>query len=203
MLMLCSNGLSSNQLLSAIVPFVCKNGTAALVVTADNEYKDKNYHVPRSMEELQSLGLSVNLFDIDISPAEQLLSYDVVEFIGGNPFYLLDSIHKHNAADTLLEIATKKILIGWSAAAFVFGPSLELVNQYSPEMNFMGLSDLRALSLTPICVLPHYSRFLDRYDRFEEKCREYELSHNTEVIRLNDGDGLLIQGNQRTVIRAQ
>ena len=128
MLILCSNGLSSKQLLSSIVPFVDKGGTSALVVTADNQYKDKNYHVPRCMEELQSLGLTVDLFDIDISPVEQLLSYDVVEFIGGNPFYLLDSIHRHNATDTLQEIATKKILIGWSAAAFVFGPSLELAN---------------------------------------------------------------------------
>lgn len=203
MLILCSNGLSSKQLLSSIVPFVDKGDTSALVVTADNQYKDKNYHVPRCMEELQSLGLTVDLFDIDISPVEQLLSCDVVEFIGGNPFYLLDSIHRHNATDTLQEIATKKILIGWSAAAFVFGPSLELVNQYSPDMNFVGLSDLKALSLTPICVLPHYNRFLDRYDQFEDKCREYEISHDTVVIRLNDGDGLLLQGDQRTVIRAQ
>lgn len=82
--------MSGKQLLSSIVPFVDKGGTSALVVTADNQYKDKNYHVPRCMEELQSLGLTVDLFDIDISPVEQLLSYDVVEFIGGNPFYLLD-----------------------------------------------------------------------------------------------------------------
>ena len=203
MLMLCSNGLSSKNLLSAIVPFVDKGGTSALVVTADNQYKDKNYHIPRCTKELQSLGLTVDLFDIDISPAEQLLSYDVVEFIGGNPFYLLDSIYRHNATDTLQKIATNKLLIGWSAAAFVFGPSLELVNQYSPDMNFVGLSDLRALSLTSICVLPHYNHFLDRYERFEDKCREYEISHNTLVIRLNDGDGLLLQGEQGTVIRAQ
>lgn len=56
--------MSSKQLLSSIVPFVDKGGTSALVVTADNQYKDKNYHVPRCMEELQSLGLTVDLFDM-------------------------------------------------------------------------------------------------------------------------------------------
>ena len=42
MLVLCSNGLSSEKLLSAIKDKMvdCKN--AALVVTADNEYKEKN-----------------------------------------------------------------------------------------------------------------------------------------------------------------
>ena len=112
MLTLCSNGLSSKQLLSAITPFVRKGHTAAIVVTADNEYKHKNYHIPRNIEELQSLNLSTDLFDIDVSSAEQLLSYDVVEFIGGNPFYLLNSLRLHCSFDILKKIAQEKVLIG-------------------------------------------------------------------------------------------
>lgn len=202
MLILCSNGLTSNRLIEAVSPFICNDGMAALVVTADYEYKDKNYHVPRCTNELRALGLSVELFDLDVSAAKQLLSYDVVEFIGGNPFYLLDSIRRHNAADTLREAARKNVLIGWSAAAFVFGPSLELVNQYSPEMNFMGLADLTAASLTTICVLPHYDRFLHQFDQFEEKCQKFEAEHGCQVIRMNDGDGVLIQDNQTTIVHA-
>jgi len=34
-------------------------------------------------------------------------------------------------------MAREKVLIGWSAGALVMGPSLELVNGYSPEMNFL------------------------------------------------------------------
>ena len=40
------------------------------------------------------------------------------------------------------------------AAAFALGPTLELVNRYSPEMNFLGLTDLHGLSLTEVQVLP-------------------------------------------------
>ncbi len=192
MLVLCSNGLSSKEILSYTSEKVCFCKTAALVVTADNEYKESNYHVSRCVSELESLGLKVDVFDLDKQPAELLLDYGVVEFIGGNPYYLLHSIREHNTTEILKEIATNKILIGWSAAAFVFSPTLELVNCYSPEMNFLGLTDLRGLSLTQIQVLPHYSKFLSRFDRFEERCCEYEKEHNVNVIRINDGEGVFI-----------
>ena len=135
------------------------------------------------------------MFDLDKQPAELLLKYDVVEFIGGNPYYLLNSIRENNAAEILWELAAKKILIGWSAAAFVFGPTLELVNCYSPEMNFLGLTDLRGLSLTEVQVLPHYSKFLSRFDKFEETCCAYEKEKKDQVIRLNDGEGVFIDSD--------
>ena len=192
MLVLCSNGLSSEMLLSHLISKTVGCGTAALVVTADNEYKENNYHVPRCVSELQALNLNVDIFDLDKQPADLLLKYDVVEFIGGNPYYLLHTIRKNNSIEILRNIAANKILIGWSAAAFVFGPTLELVNCYSPEMNFLRLTDLRGLSLTQVQVLPHYSKFLSKFEKFEERCCAYEQKHNVHVIRINDGDGVFI-----------
>ncbi len=192
MLVLCSNGLSSNKILTYMKKKVVSCNTAALVVTADNEYKESNYHVARCIDELESLNLKVDLFDLDKQPATLLSDYDVVEFIGGNPYYLLHSIRENNAQGILRDIARNKVLIGWSAAAFVFSPTLELVNCYSPEMNFIGLTDLSALSLTGIQVLPHYNRFLSKFEDFEEKCCDYEKAHDVEVIRINDGEGVFI-----------
>ena len=82
MLILCSNGLTSEKLLASVSERAIDCKTAALVVTADNEYKEKNYHVQRCVEELKSLNLTVDIFDIDKQPAELLLNYDIVEFIG-------------------------------------------------------------------------------------------------------------------------
>ena len=192
MLILCSNGLSSDMLLSQLSSKMVDCKTAALVVTADNEYKENNYHVPRCVAELQSLNLNVDIFDLDKQPADQLLDYDVVEFIGGNPYYLLNSIREKNATEVLKDIAINKVLIGWSAAAFVFGPTLELVNCYSPEMNFLGLTDLSGLSVTDVQVLPHYDKYLSRFEKFEEKCCSYEKEKGVKVIRINDGDGVFI-----------
>ena len=201
MLILCSNGLTSEQLLTAVAARTSDKRSAALVVTADHEYKERNYHVPRCVKELSSLGLSVDLFDLDTAPAEALLSYDVVEFIGGNPFYLMHSIREHGAEPVLRTIAKERVLIGWSAAAFVFGPSLKLVNEYSPELNTAAMENLLGLSLTGAYILPHYSKFLNRFERFEERCGEYERSRQVQVIRLNDGEGVLIDGEDIAVCR--
>ena len=195
MLVLCSNGLSSENILKAMDKRIKNCSTAAVVVTADNEYKEENYHVNRVVGELESLNLYVDILDLDKIPAKNLLKYDVVEFIGGNPFYLLNSIREHNAIDVLKIIADTKVLIGWSAASFVFGPTLELVNIYSADMNFLGLKDLSGIRLTAVEVLPHYEKFLKRFDRFEEKCQIYEKEHSVKVIRLNDGEGVFIEGS--------
>ena len=203
MLLLCSNGLSSDSLREAVRHELGEAKKAALVVTADNEYKEKNYHVSRCVHELESLDLSVEMFDLDAQPAHRLLNYDVVEFIGGNPYYLLHSIRIRNAESILRKIALEKVLIGWSAAAFVFGPTLELVNCYSPEMNFLGLTDLSALALTEIQVLPHYRKFMEKFPNLEETCREYELFHKVAVVRLDDGDGIFTDQQKTVVIRKQ
>lgn len=192
MLILCSNGLSSNELLLQFKNKICNCKHAALVVTADPVYKKKNYHVPRCIQELESLGFTVDIFDLDVQPSEQLLQYDVVEFIGGNPYYLLNSIRSSNAIEPLRYLAEKKVLIGWSAAASVFGPTLDLLDQYTPEMNELGLTDLHGIALTDCIVLPHYSKFIHKFNHFEEICRAFEADNHVSVIRLNDGDGVFI-----------
>lgn len=59
-------------------------------------------------------------------------------------------------------------------------------------MNFLKLDDLSALKLTDVQILPHYSKFLKRYDNFEEKCLEYEKENQCSVFRINDGEGVII-----------
>ena len=203
MLVLCSNGLTSDAIITALRPYTDRLKNAAIVVTADHEYKEYNYHVPRCKEELKNFGLIADVLDIDTTPCEVLEEYDVVEFIGGNPFYLLSSIRKHEAEPVLRHIADSKLLIGWSAAAFVFGPSLALVNEYTPEMNIVGLQDLSALNLTGIEVLPHYNRFLNRFEHFEETCAKYEADNDVAIVRLNDGDTVLIANSEVRIIRAE
>ena len=193
MLLLCSDGLTSDKLLGCVKQF--GGLTAAVVVTADYEYKEKNYHVPRAVGELQKCGLSVDLFDIDFQPVRRLLNYDVTELIGGNPYYLLRSMRLCRAKDVLKELAEEKCLIGWSAGAIVLGPTIKIIDVYSPEMNLWGVKELTGMCLTDIQILPHYSRFEKRYDRFEQRCCEYETQNGCSVIRLNDGEGVLVDGN--------
>ena len=198
MLVICSNGLSSDKLLSEVKNKITGT-TAALVVTGDPEYKEKDWNVPRCKNELEQLGLTVSFFDLDFDNPNDLLKYDVVEFIGGNPFYLLDRIRKIKCENVLKEIVDKKVLIGWCAAALCFSPSIELINIYSPELNFVNLTDFKGLSLTDIIILPHYSKFINKFDRFEERCQEYEEKNNIIVVRLNDGEGIIITNEVKYV----
>ena len=200
MIILASNGLSSPPLLEAAGRCV-RPGKAALVVTADSVYKEKNYHVERTAGELERLGMTVECFDFDTQSPDALLDYDLAEMIGGNPYYLLRSIRLHGFADALREFAENRVLIGWSAGALVSGPTLELIDRYSPEMNEAGLTNLSALGLTDVQILPHYSRFLTRYENFEEICARYEQEKRCQVIRVNDGEGVLIRDGRSDVIR--
>lgn len=129
------------------------------------------------------------------------MQYDLVEMIGGNPYYLLGSIRKNGFDSVLRDFAEKRSLIGCSAGALVVTPSLELIDRYSPEMNIAGIRDLSALHLTDIQILPHYSKFVTRYDAFEEICVNYEQQNNCRVVRLNDGDAVLVSDGTETTIR--
>lgn len=193
MIILTSNGLSSDKLLNETKKFILPNMKAAIVTTASVGYKEKDWHIPRLTSELQQIGLTTNYFDFEFEDSHLLLQYDVVEIIGGNPFYLLNQLRLHDAKAVLCEIAKNKVLIGISGGSAVLQKSIRLIAQYSPEMNEgVQLNDLEGLALTDIEILPHYQRFLSRFDRFEERAQEYEQNNNCSVIRLNDGEGVFI-----------
>ncbi len=124
------------------------------------------------------------LFDLDKPSSKLLLNYDLVEFICRIPFYLLNLIQKNRTAEILREIATDKILIGWSIAAFVFDLMLERINCYSPKMKFLGLDSLEGLLLTQQELLPHYNKCIDKFYHFKEIYKSYEKQHIKKIIRL-------------------
>ena len=199
MIILCSNGLTSPELLRAAGQHVKAGGRAAIVVTADPEYKEKNYHVGRERKRLELLGLTVDLFDFDTQPAGALAAYDVVELNGGNPYYLLDSIRKHQGGQALRQVAERGMLIGWSAGALVLQRGIDIANRYISHMNFLNLDDFTGLGLTDVQILPHYSKQQLRDSGTEEKCRQYERKTGCEVIRLNDGDGIVLDGSPAVI----
>lgn len=96
MLILTSNGLSSDNLIKRMTEYCSSLSKAVIVTTASVGYKENDWHIPRLIEELKTLGLSVEYFDFDFQDPKLLLNYDVIEINGGNPFYLLKSMRKTN-----------------------------------------------------------------------------------------------------------
>ena len=201
MIILTSNGLSSDALISETGKFVTDHGKAVIITTASLGYKEKDWHIPRLTQELEELGQSVAYFDFDFQDANLLLDYDVVEILGGNPFHLLKHLQREENQSVIRKIAEEKVLIGISAGTLVLQKDINLVAQFEPEMNAeIGLMDLTGLALTDLEILPHYQRFLTQYKDLDARIKQYEKDNKCSVIRLNDGEAIFIhQGHTHKV----
>ena len=96
-------------------------------------------------------------------------------------------------------MAERGLLIGWSAGALVLQRGIGIANRYISHMNFLNLDDFTGLGLTDVQILPHYSKQQLRDSGTEEKCRQYERETGCEVIRLNDGDGIVLDGSPAVI----
>lgn len=198
MLILSSNGLTSPALLEAarvqIRPWMQR---AALVTTASLGYKEQDRHVPQRLKELDALGLAAECFDFDDRPARSFANYDAAVFLGGNPFYLLKSLRACGAAPILKGfLEDEKLLIGCSAGSLVMQRSIALIARYSPELNdSVGLLDTIGLGLTDVEILPHYHRFLPRFEHFEKRAQAYERETGIPVLRIDDGQAVFLYSN--------
>lgn len=193
MIILTSNGLSSDALIQEARKHIPDGGQAVIITTASLGYKEHDWHIPRLTHELQSLGLSVSFFDFDLQEADLLLNYDVVEILGGNPFHLLKHLQLVQNKTIITHIAENKILIGISAGTIVLQKNINLVAQFNPELNAeVGLADLSGLALTDLDILPHYQRFLSSHDDLEALVHHYEIQNDCQITRLNDGQGIFL-----------
>lgn len=117
MILLCSNGLTSEEIKAELRKHVKGCKSAAVVVTADNEYKENNYHVPERVEELESLGLEVGLFDIDVADAGFVVCVsgypdykkDRMNISGNEPIFTPGVTYKYTLAMTTISTHGRKI----------------------------------------------------------------------------------------------
>jgi len=201
MLILTSNGLSSNNIINRISEYCVSLSKAVIVTTASVGYKENDWHIPRLTEELKSLGLSVDYFDFDFQNPQLLLNYDVIEINGGNPFYLLKSMREAKCEVIMEKLIQEKIVIGVSAGSIVMQKNINLIAQYSPEMNHgVNLTDFSGFCYSSVELLPHYSKFEPKFERFEEIAKEYEIVNNCEVIRINDGQAVIVGSDDYLII---
>lgn len=191
MVVITSNGLSSKQLLSDVFNHTQNLSTAVIVTTASNPLHGDN-DLPRLKSELEQLHLEVTWFDFDKDNPSELVRYDVVEMSGGDPFYLRESVRKAKAEEILRTIAYERVLIGISAGAIVQQKDMSLLARFSSETGRRPLSTLHGIGIVDHEIMPHHKQFCERYYDFEERIRQYETETGRTVIRLSDGEGILI-----------
>lgn len=202
-IILTSNGLSNEKVVD-IFKQLSDSGLkkAAIVVTADPVYREKDWNAVNIKEKFDEIGFYTVFFDIEFNPPDQLLEFDVVFFIGGNPFYLLNQMRKTHTEIILRKLLLRrKVISGSSAGCIVLGQTIALINEFDPQMNTeVGLTDLSGLGLTSMNLCPHYSRYKDRYENFEQRIRQVEHNENLTITRINDGDAIIVDGDEITKI---
>ena len=203
MIILTSNGLTSPALQDE---FRTAIGTdkrkCAVIPTAMEKDKDKDLWLEETRQELAAFGLDCDLFYLGIDSTEKLNEYDILYICGGNVFYLMQII-KQCCAEKYIENAAKnRIIVGVSAGSLIMQENLELIRDLIPRMNKrIKLKDLTALNLTNgIEHLPHKSRYIEIIDAFEKRVKTYEKKAGHKVICLEDGQGIVIDGESHRVI---
>lgn len=190
---LTSNGLTSEKVckeFASIYESGVKN--VGIVVTADNIYKEESWLAIKAKESFMRLGFKTEFIDIDYYSGD-LERYDLLYFIGGNPFYLKNALSLNKSKIDIVRYCNNsdKVISGASAGAIVLGTTLELIKEFDSQLNDeVGLKDLTGLKLCQINICPHYSKFINRYDNFEERIRNVEARIGSSIIRLNDGEAI-------------
>ena len=108
--------------------------------------------------------------------------FDVMYLMGGNSYYLLDMIRKHNFDKVIRKfLEDGKVVIGSSAGSQVLGTSVKV----SADENKIGMTDFEALGLVDALIIPHTNRK-------QEFVREWREKTDERIIALTDYTGIIV-----------
>ena len=202
MLILTSNGISSEKLFNKTKELIKENmKSVALIPTASNELEDKEFNILRHTEIFGRLGLSVEIFDIDVQNPKLLDKYDVIFLMGGNPFYLLEIMRKTNCKELFSSYIKNKIIIGASAGSIIFGNTLGFIYELEPELNDrVKLTDFTGLCLTDINIFPHVTTLINVFDRCLERLDNFAKCNNIKLIYLEDGQAVFVDERENNIV---
>ncbi|CAM3310331.1 Type 1 glutamine amidotransferase-like domain-containing protein [Filibacter tadaridae] len=197
---LTSNGFCSESIKKVFLRHVKENlsNPKAVIITTASPYKENNKYAIKAKSDLIEMGIDqVDFLDVEYENPTKLQQYNIVYINGGNPFNLLHHIKKSKAESILKDLAKQSVIfVGVSAGAVVLGPSIEVVNYFTPAMNNTNMVDFTALSITEKAIFPHYDRediFQDSLGKtIEERLNLFEEDNNCSIIRLTDEEYLLI-----------
>ncbi|MFA6397926.1 MAG: Type 1 glutamine amidotransferase-like domain-containing protein [Candidatus Paceibacterota bacterium] len=140
-------------------------------------------------------------FDIDKeydeTKLDELLSCDAIFLSGGNSYYFLNSLQKHNFLPILKKfVEDGGILIGASAGSILMSKTISIVTideNIGGDQNDIGLKDFSALDLNDFEFFPHF----DKNDQeIIKRMKEYSLNNNSIIYACNDGGGIIVDDDK-------
>lgn len=196
MIYLTSNGLTSPKLVQHFKSH-CAQMQSVVVVTTASTYKHEDRHIPEIRAFFEALAMKVELMDIEVEDISRLSDFDIIYFIGGNPFYLLHYLRIHRLKAVLSKhVKRGRAIIGNSAGSMVLTPSIGIASLFTPEMNLHELEDFTGMQLTNIEIVPHIGRFEEGFKQFKTRVEDYTHRASFPVIQLSDGEAIFIRDRE-------
>lgn len=202
-LILTSDGLTSQKIKDVYADLYQKGfKKVAIIVTADEHLKEKNRHAIEVKGAFEQIGYETCYIDIAVTHPKVLMDYDVIYFIGGNPFYLIQEVRRSGCEEVLRALlGQNKVISGASAGSMILGKNLYIPYEFTPTMGPLSDEELRGLEFTEVCVCPHYKRFLKSEEAFEQRLTKLENQYTYEITRISDGEAIVIKDEKVTYIK--
>lgn len=196
-ILLTSTGFFTDEIRTAFSRMTGSFSSACIITTASPQ-KENNRFAQKAKDDLHALGAThIRFLDIEMEDPSCLQKFDVIYLNGGNPFHLLFQLKKSGAGKLLQQTTSDQTLVGVSAGSMVLGPSIEIVEEFTPTLNTIPLHDFTGLNMTEFTVFPHYDRedlFVHPSgDSIEKRIFRYERRSGKRIYRLKDDSYLALK----------
>ena len=211
MLVLTSNGLSNDKIYNMILAHAnIEINRIAIITTAVVNLKEEAPWVIAVYDDFINKGYSnISYFDFENDDPKELLEYDLIYFMGGNPFYLLFYMYKSESINIIKEIYKyNKILIGRSAGSIVLSSGTKYIEEFNQIMRFgddvangINLENHDGVLLSTHIIFPHYDKFMIQNHTLENKLKQIEERDKIVIERIKNGEALILNENETFEIR--
>lgn len=135
----------------------------------------------------------VDIIDISDANLSQILDYDIIYVLGGDPFYLIELNKNPKFKETIVKLLKTGIYIGESAGSMILCDDLEwayIVKKGTKPKYDIKLKTYKGLGLTKYKIFPHWNKVSDSV---KTKTINFEKDKLIEITKLNDGDIIKIK----------
>jgi len=196
-IILTSQGFSNQNIIDKFLSFVPipKEAKVAMVTTAARD-KENNKWVVIAKDQFLKMGFeTVDFIDIESNSNASFSLYDIIYVCGGNTFKLTHFSRLANFKKSIEELLNRGgIYIGLSASSLLMGPSIELANEVTPDVNEIGVTDFTGFGIIPQIIYPHYDPAV------ETDLQNFESRHNVKVHRLTNDQALILTNGQAELV---
>jgi dipeptidase E len=175
----------------------------AFIPNAGDPYENPDF-VTKDREDLTKAGfqmLETDLAKLSTDQVKQNLEQsDLIYGAGGNAFYLLYLLQKHQLVAHIQDLVQtqNKIYIGGSAGSIIACPNIEYVKFVDDPKKAPELPNHQGLNLCSQAILPHWGT--ERYKERFLKAVDYLFAAKQSFLPLTDTQLLHIHGSNQQII---